>query len=226
MDCIIPFYNESKHIDYVVNQLLLIPSLQRIVLVDDGSTDGGYNRVLNKVQIFKSSHNEGKSTAVKRGLHHSHSQNVLLFDADFQCIEPNEIKKKITEFEKNSLDMLILQVSGGNNFIDRLLLKEILFSGARIIRTRDLRNIYEQNPENYQLEVVINQYMRLQHKKVCWARSTIKNVHKIHKWGLLHGLIKSIKMELSILNKIGLWEFRKQIQWATGLPTCPVGSRH
>ena len=83
---VIPFYNERLHISGVVKQVSkhLLP----IVLVDDGSTDGG-PRLLNKKNIILLQHriNIGKGAALKTGAEYAfrHGADAVIFmDGDGQ----------------------------------------------------------------------------------------------------------------------------------------------
>ncbi|EKD80508.1 MAG: cell wall biogenesis glycosyltransferase [uncultured bacterium] len=110
ISCLIPTYNEAPRIGYIISKLLKVSNLSEILVIDDGSTDHTISvvRQFPRVTLINHSHNFGKTAAIKTGLKHIKSPNVLLFDADIDFIDQTEVQKSITIFESNlSIDMLV-----------------------------------------------------------------------------------------------------------------------
>lgn len=212
--CIIPFYNEGKRINSVLSSLSKIPQINQIVCIDDGSSDGSSALIKKQfpgVELIKLPKNVGKSDSVSIGLKESKHNLILLFDADLTNIKQAEISNGIDAFQRNALDLIIFRVKGGNNIFDKLLRKEILFSGIRLIRKSELTSVLKQKPRRFQLEVLTNKYMMKKSKKAAWIKCSALNIHKARKYGLIKGLGGSIKMELEIITYLGIIEFLKQI---------------
>jgi len=107
--------------------------------------------------------------------------------------------------------MLLLQVQDGNNIIDKLLRKEVLFTGFRIIKTADLQKVFGKKLTGYQLEAAINQYMFENRKRVFYLKTNILNVHKSNKWGFINGYLSSFSMEFSIFSYLGIKKYLSQV---------------
>lgn len=212
--CIIPFYNEGEQLLRVLETVSDVPSIDQIILVDDGSTNTTSNVVVNKfknTELIKLSQNHGKSAAVRIGLEKTKNECIVMLDADFLNLDPKEIEKVLVQYKKANLDMLLVQIKGGNNWFDRLLRKEVLFSGFRVLKKSDLEEVFKSNPHGYQLEVTINEHMIQHNKRVAWLPSNIHNVHKSQKWGVINGFKKSIQMEISIFCCLGTKKYLRQV---------------
>jgi glycosyltransferase involved in cell wall biosynthesis len=81
--CLIPAYNEAARIACVLSVLTRHPLVGEVVVIDDGSTDGtaaiarGFG-----ARVLTTPGNCGKTKALAHGLRATHSQFVLLIDAD------------------------------------------------------------------------------------------------------------------------------------------------
>lgn len=100
---LVPAYNEVKVIANTLNALLksTYPNLD-IIVVDDGSTDGTYTRVVNEfgnhphVRAFTKS-NGGKSAALNFGIQQTQSEIIFAQDAD-TIILPDAVEKLVRHF--------------------------------------------------------------------------------------------------------------------------------
>ena len=89
IDIIIPMFNSKKYLAEAVasiKQQTLKPD--RIIVVDDGSTDGSgdFARAMTGVEVFEQP-NSGAGIARNLGIKQSHADFIFLFDAD-DIIEP------------------------------------------------------------------------------------------------------------------------------------------
>lgn len=82
---IIPAYNEEERIETTVRSLLATQRVGRVLVVDDGSTDGTADRAQQAgATVLRLPQNQGKSTALAEGVRAS-TEHVLLFvDADLK----------------------------------------------------------------------------------------------------------------------------------------------
>ena len=99
--CIIPAYQESRAISRVVN--LTQKHCDRVVVVDDGSTDGtGRIAQESGAILLTHSSNQGKGAALRTGFKYAlenHFEIIITLDGDLQH-NPNSIPrflKKISE---------------------------------------------------------------------------------------------------------------------------------
>ena len=103
LSVIVPAHNEAKVIDKTINSLLEMtyPGAE-IIVVDDGSTDNTYERILElygsnpKVRVFKKP-NEGKGQALNFGIERSQAEIILAIDAD-TILYPDSAEKLARHF--------------------------------------------------------------------------------------------------------------------------------
>src|SRR5579863_8985467 len=96
--CIIPFFNERDRILKVLEEVIKIRSIDQILLVDAGSTDGTAEQVKQHYPTIETLHNTknlGKAEAIITGLKHAKGEYILFLDADLKGLRYQEIKKGI-----------------------------------------------------------------------------------------------------------------------------------
>lgn len=218
--CIIPFYNEDGHnllkIIYIVMQ---IPEVYDVVVVDDGSESKRTFNLLKKilthkhpVRLVRLDDNFGKSFAINHGLRRASNENILLIDADLRDLDKKEISKAIKKFNILDLELLILR-RVKSSLLVKLIRADTLLSGERIIKKKHLINILQSGVKNYELEVATNQYFiknNLQ-EKCFWSKNSATNNYKYKKHNFFKGIFKDIKMYVSLINYVGIRNFKKQI---------------
>jgi glycosyltransferase involved in cell wall biosynthesis len=189
-DCIVPFYNEGLKPLEVINSLIKVKSISKIIAIDDGSSDNSTYLELKtkfpKVTTIKVKTNRGKAEAVKEGLKYVDAEYVFLVDGDLIGVISSEFDNTIQKIISNSnIDMIILPL------VTELMKNDwfrvyVILSGQRILRVKDLQNIFKKNFSGFQVEVAINKYMIVKQKNVFWMPSSIHNPSKYKKWGLFH----------------------------------------
>lgn len=211
--CLIPFYNEGSRIFSVLDVVTQIQEISQIICIDDGSTDDTTFKILKSwpnIEVVRLPENQGKTAAIRHGLHMAVNDFILLMDADLQCVNPSEIINAIHAMQQNTIDMIILRRINAPWFVkmDR---GDVLFSGERIMKRKDLADILQKQICGYQLEIAINNYMLENKKEVYWAPSSAYNTYKVKKLGLLLGFIKELNMFFDIIFFAGLQNYVRQI---------------
>jgi len=196
IDCIIPFYNEGLRPLAVVDTLIKSNKLSKIIVVDDGSEDKNTYLKLKKkfpnVTVIRLEKNLGKASAIKQGLKFASSEYILLMDGDLTNILINELKNCINKIINNpGIGMIILRrIKDKTVVVSRFLRHDIIFSGQRILKRKDLEEIFEKEIVGYNLESAINTYMINNHKTVYWMPFSVHNLFKQEKWGYLKGILE------------------------------------
>ncbi|NYZ76071.1 glycosyltransferase family 2 protein [Candidatus Micrarchaeota archaeon] len=105
---IVPAYNEEENIGKLLEKLT--KKAERIIVVDDGSTDRTYPIAKKfKVRVIRHGRNRGKSQAVATGIKASKTEKLVLIDADGQ-LSPKYIPAFMKELER--CDLVV-----GNRFL-------------------------------------------------------------------------------------------------------------
>lgn len=105
VEAIVPAYNEEVCISDTVLQLLMNPYIKRVIVVNDGSTDGTaliLDRMAKTYSGLTVIHqaNTGKGGALMNGVRHSKAEYVLLTDADTLILpHRNDIGHLLAELE-------------------------------------------------------------------------------------------------------------------------------
>lgn len=215
-DCIIPFYNEGLKPINVVEAALKVKSLSKVIVVDDGSIDNTpYLQLKSKfpqITSIRLENNSGKANAIKEGIKYASAQYVLLLDGDLTNIKTNELNNAIEKITSNSeISMIILRrIKDKTVVVSRWIRHDIIFSGQRILRRRDLEKIFEKSVIGYQLEIAINTYMIRNNKIVYWMPSSIHNLFKFDKRGFINGWKIGLKMFIGFITYAGWHNFLAQ----------------
>ena len=123
-----------------------------------------------------------------------------LVDADFLDMDYESLDQYICTFQTQNVDLLVFPTTKFYLF-NRLSRHNILFAGARLIKTVDLKNMFsEETPSRYQLEIAINRYMLRHKKKARYAFFSYTPVPKTQKIGLIRGLFSNSWMLLNVLS--------------------------
>jgi glycosyltransferase involved in cell wall biosynthesis len=105
---VIPVYNHSKTLREVVVSALKVND--SVMVVDDGSTDGGINTVADlDVRILQHSHNQGKGAALMtaaKACRQMKMTHIITIDADGQH-DPFEIQKFLPKIRSEPLSIIV-----------------------------------------------------------------------------------------------------------------------
>lgn len=210
--CIIPFYNEEEGVVEVIKKISSIKQFDEIILVNDGSQDNSLEIVQNfvakhkntRIQVVSYKKNQGKAHAIQTGLKKVKTEYVCMFDSDLKKINTKEVTYMIENmFLHPEIDMGILRRIHAKRFI-KIFYRELILSGQRMLRTKDLHKIYEDNFEKYQLEVAINTFMEKNKKIVVRYPFTGENTFKGQKRWIFQGIKKDISMFRDIFKYQGV----------------------
>ena len=107
---IIPAYNEERSLELVVRRVLLEPSVQQVVIVDDCSTDGTLavaRRCGADPRVTAKNHaeNKGKGAAIRTGLDAITAPLVIIQDADLEY-DPADYSRLISPILRGRADVV------------------------------------------------------------------------------------------------------------------------
>lgn len=213
VSCLIPFFNEQERIGKVLEQISKVASIDEIICIDDGSTDGTASFIHHQfpqINVIRNANNVGKTAAVKKGLEQARGEYILLFDADLRDVYASQVERAVKKTLKKNADMVILRHMYAL-WTMNIVRGDILVSGERILKKKDLQKVLSGNVKKFQLEFAMNQYMLDNRKSVFWMPSSARNTYKFKKNGFFKGWYEMIAVAVNILWYIGLRNYVKQI---------------
>ena len=115
---IIPVYNEAATIRELLERVEALPLAKQLVIVDDGSTDGTSEILLELLPSHPHWHlisqaNRGKGAAVRAAIPHLVGEITVIQDADLEY-DPVEVPGLIEPIERGAADVVFgSRLSGG-----------------------------------------------------------------------------------------------------------------
>ena len=132
---VVPCFNEIRTIKKIIQSLKKINLNLKIILIDDGSTDGTKNLISSSIKskIYKYINlkkNHGKGYAINCSKKYiKNNAYVIIQDADLEY-DPNDFYKLYNEFKKNKNFKVIY----GSRFLNKKFSKIYFSFGKSIIR--------------------------------------------------------------------------------------------
>ncbi len=117
LSIVIPLYNEVESLDALVqaidDQYVRLNDTIEVILVDDGSTDGSWNKIESlceadfRVQCIgvRLRRNCGKASALSAGFRQANGEIIISMDADLQD-DPAEISKLLQVMDQGDYDLV------------------------------------------------------------------------------------------------------------------------
>lgn len=112
---VVPVYNEVENVDLLTERLHEVLSglgkSYEILLVDDGSDDGSWEKLLAAagkyahLKLIRLRRNFGQTAAISAGFHAAQGGIVITMDADLQN-DPADIPKLLETMDKEDLDVV------------------------------------------------------------------------------------------------------------------------
>jgi glycosyltransferase involved in cell wall biosynthesis len=127
LSVVIPAYNEETTLRAVVQQVLAVPYLHEVIIVDDCSVDDTgavadeLARLNPKITVLHHAANRGKTEALKTGFERTSGQIVIVQDADLEY-DPSEIGEVIAPILAGQADVVY-----GSRFLVRRAARVLYF---------------------------------------------------------------------------------------------------
>lgn len=144
LSVIVPAYNESKIICEMLKEC--VSSLEgieyEIIVVDDGSLDGTYDKVIEfsknhkTIKVVNYGDNHGKGFAIRYGAKFATGDKIAFIDSDLN-IHPRQILTLVMQMEENKTDIVVGSKkhpdSKVNYPINRTILSEFYYYLVKIL---------------------------------------------------------------------------------------------
>lgn len=196
---IIPAYNEAGRIAAVLATLSRIPSIDEIIVVDDGSHDGTADRVraFPKVRLLANERNIGKGASMERGVQHAKNNVIFFCDADLIGFTVAHAEAIIRPVLDRTHDMFI---GMRGNFMQRAVKLWGLNSGERALRREVWQTLPSYYKYRYRIEVGLNRHVVARNPQgLGWKIFDYGQPIKESKYGILKGTILRWWMNFDVL---------------------------
>jgi glycosyltransferase involved in cell wall biosynthesis len=198
---VVPAYNEKERIPAVLDALKNASSVDEIVVVSDGSTDGTYELVAADpaVKTVKLDANHGKGGAMRAGAESTDADIVLFLDADLIGLDGGKVDAIVRPVVEQEADMAVGIFRQGRGITDLAQLLAPYISGQRALRREVFLDIKGVAGVRSGVETAITKYFygrKLRVRHVILAGCT--HCMKEEKLGLVKGLASRMKMYVDI----------------------------
>ena len=179
---ILPFYNEQKTLEIVLEAILATKEINQVVAINDGSRDKSLKIAQTftdpRLKLISYRINRGKAFAVGKGLDNAKNDLILMLDADLTGLTSQKIKKMLNEFFQADVDLMIFART--DSIFSSKLKLIALTSGERMLYKHNLmpqRRLLNDNL-GYGLEVVINYLHRKKKIEINYNCDPVGHVYK------------------------------------------------
>jgi len=111
LSVVMPVYNEAATVAEVIKVVLLQRPVQQLVVVDDASTDGTWEKLQSatngdaRVTLARHEQNQGKGAALRTGFAHTTASIVMIQDADLEY-DPTEYHQLLVPILTDKADVV------------------------------------------------------------------------------------------------------------------------
>ena len=215
LTCLIPAWNEAARLPGVLRAALGHPLIDRLLVIDDGSTDGT-PEVARRfgAEVLNMPANGGKTAALAAGIGALEGTHALLLDADLSGLTPHDITRLATPVLDGRAEVT-LSLRGNAPRLWRALGVDYI-SGERVLPVALLKALAPDLPglPRFGFEVFLNQAMRSQGLRVeIVAWPGVASPWKTEKQGMWSGFRGDAAMIRDILRCQSPRALLEQILW-------------
>ena len=212
--CLVPAFNEAERLPGVLAAVVGHPSFERVVVVDDGSTDGtGDIALRHGAELLCTPCNGGKTRALRLGLETVRTSHVVLIDADLLGLTPAVISSLISPVATGTAYASV-SLRGNSPWIWRRIGIDYI-SGERALPMELIAGRLEalDRLRRFGFEVFLNELLVATGRPIAIVRwPGVVSPAKAAKRGLWRGLLADAGMLSDIARTIGVMGFVGQIR--------------
>ncbi|MCR4330672.1 MAG: glycosyltransferase family 2 protein [Patescibacteria group bacterium] len=194
---IIPAHNEEKTIGQVIKSVRSHPSVEEILVVNDGSTDEtvAIAKRAGATIVYSFPVNQGKAAAMHYGVNHAKNNLILFLDADIEGLTHETVTELIEAVSNGGFGMAVVLRGRGIYWSNKILRIFPAIGGERVL-TKELWGRVPHNLiKGFQIEIALNYYAKSTgaRMKLIFA-PTLHQTIKERKYGLWNGLLRRARM--------------------------------
>ncbi|MCM5552862.1 glycosyltransferase family 2 protein [Pleomorphomonas sp. NRK KF1] len=212
--CLVPAFNEAERLPGVLAAVVGHPSFERVVVVDDGSTDGTGDIALRYgAEVLRTPCNGGKTRALRLGLETVRTSHVVLIDADLLGLTPAVISSLIAPVATGTAYASV-SLRGNSPWVWRRIGIDYI-SGERVVPMELIAGRLEALDRlcRFGFEVFLNELLVATGRPIAIVQwPEVASPAKATKRGLWRGLLADVAMLSDIARTIGVMGFVGQIR--------------
>ena len=230
-DVVVPARNEASTVGEVVRAAAAAPGAGRVVVVDDGSTDGtaAAARAAGAVLVQGAAPGApgSKARALARGVSATEQPVLVFFDADILGTRPDHFTALAAPVLDGGFSLSCGIVDYGR-LRNPLFLRLPPITGLRALRREVFASVPEERQNGFQIEIMINEVVaRGSLPSAIQVLSGLRHRSKIAKTGWRRGLPQYAAMTgelLGCFRLVPLWTYGSYLRSLTILAGLPPDS--
>lgn len=201
ISAVIPAYNEERSIGDVVRTLRQHSSIDEVIVVSDGSTDGTAEQARQAgAYVVELPENRGKGAALRTGAAISQGNVLLFLDADLIGLTSQHIDQLLEAVMSRESDMTVGVFDRGRGSTDLAQALAPTLSGQRVVRKEVLDQVVGLEAAGYGAEVALTRHMKRHRYRITEVTLPEMTHHtKEEKRGLMKGFAARMRMYWEIV---------------------------
>ncbi len=201
---IVPAYNEEQTVGVVLETLLNCPSVDEVILVNDGSTDGTAQVGSNyPVTVVNLEVNLGKGGAMKAGADQTGCDVLVFIDADLVGLRTEHVEALLQPVLSGLTEMSIGVFSDGRPSTDLAQKLAPSLSGQRAVTKALFNQVPHLEESRYGVEVALTRYAERHGVEIAKVPlPALSQIVKEEKLGFAKGLKARMEMYKDIIKSL------------------------
>jgi polyprenyl-phospho-N-acetylgalactosaminyl synthase len=161
VSAIVPAFNEASTIVGVLEVLLQHPTIDDIIVVDDGSTDDTAARVkTTSANLISLQKNSGKATAMAKGVECARHETIFFLDADLRGLTTEIIDALISPVVGGDVDMMVAIRDRRQLLLNNIVYFAPILGGERVLTKTLWNKVPSWCIKSFQIEIALNYFSK------------------------------------------------------------------